>query len=81
MPGRVVHLVETRYGRDVQDAGHGDDKGSRERGSAAAVVNEAKNKPERENERKQERLKNPQYPQHGPSVDSALAQPVVRSSI
>ena len=43
VPGQVIHLVETRHGGGVQYAGHGDDKGSGDRGSAAAVTNEAGN--------------------------------------
>ena len=43
MPGQVICLVETRHGGGVQYAGHGDDKGSGDRGSAVAVTNEAGN--------------------------------------
>ena len=43
MPGQVVCLAETRHGGGVQYAGHGDDEGSGDRGSAAAVTNEPKN--------------------------------------
>ena len=43
MPGQVICLVETRHGGGVQYAGHGDNEGSGDCGSAAAVMNEAGN--------------------------------------
>ena len=57
MPGQVIRLVETRHGGGVQYAGHGDNEGSGDRGSAAAVTNKAGNEQggkggrERESER------------------------------
>ena len=43
VPGQVIRLVEARHGGGVQYAGHGDDEGSGDHGSATAVTNEPKN--------------------------------------